>query len=117
MTELPPKSLKLLSLALCRGASEGEWHSAAIKAVAELRKEGIPVAFFEPSPQASNRKEERHYKSDPPYSGAVMPFGKFKGSMIRDLPDWYLDWLSKSIELRYPLSDLVANELSRRVAV
>ena len=27
-----------------------------------------------------------------------MPFGKFKGTCIEDLPDWYLDWLVDELD-------------------
>jgi len=32
-----------------------------------------------------------------------MPFGKFKGCYLDELPDDYLDWLRFEIELREPL--------------
>jgi len=109
MNELPPKSLKLLSLALCRSAAEGEWHSAAIKAVAELRKEGIPVAFFQPAPEAATRRQQTTS------AGQAMPFGKFKGQLISELPDWYMEWIVANMVLREPLASAINNEIERRV--
>jgi hypothetical protein len=104
--ELPPKAMKLLALALNDGATEGEWQAAAIKAVADMRKAGVPVAYFEPS-----KNQERGYR--PPSSGG-MPFGKFKGTPFADLPDWYLEWIKENLELREPLLSKINAEVARR---
>lgn len=42
-----------------------------------------------------------------------MPFGKYKGRRLRDLPDDYLDWLT-TIDLRPRLHAAVWNEIRRR---
>jgi hypothetical protein len=42
-----------------------------------------------------------------------MPFGKYRGIPIEDLPDDYLDSLS-TIDLRAPLQDAVEMESDRR---
>lgn len=39
-----------------------------------------------------------------------MPFGKFKGILLADLPDGYLEWLVGLGDLREPLSSAVADE-------
>lgn len=43
-----------------------------------------------------------------------MPFGKYKGRLLRDLPDWYLDWLCALDDLRNPLKDALEKESARR---
>lgn len=45
----------------------------------------------------------------------TMPFGKFKGQTLVNLPDDYDRWLA-SIELRDPLKTAVAQEAARRAA-
>jgi hypothetical protein len=48
-------------------------------------------------------------------SSVTMPFGKYKGVILEDLPDQYLAWLlSATIELREPLLGFVRNEAFRR---
>jgi hypothetical protein len=42
-----------------------------------------------------------------------MPFGRYRGMEIRDLPDEYFDWLL-SIDLREPLASAVDREASCR---
>lgn len=44
----------------------------------------------------------------------LMPFGKFKGDYIFNLPDNYLIWLQSKIELREPLKTHVVNEIEAR---
>lgn len=44
----------------------------------------------------------------------VMPFGKFKGVLIADLPDDYVRWLFEQVELREPLRSAVAADHCRR---
>lgn len=43
-----------------------------------------------------------------------MPFGKFKGLELADLPDEYLDWLMGLVDLRDPLRMGVEQEAQRR---
>ena len=40
----------------------------------------------------------------------TMPFGKFKGVLIADLPSDYLHWLFGEVKLREPLRTLIAEE-------
>jgi hypothetical protein len=42
-----------------------------------------------------------------------MPFGRFKGVLLADLPDDYLDWL-RGLALREPLRTAVAQEWRAR---
>ncbi len=44
-----------------------------------------------------------------------MPFGKFKGRELADLPDDYVSWLL-NIDLREPLASAIKREFSRRAA-
>jgi len=46
----------------------------------------------------------------PPY---VMPFGKYKGKCLHELPEDYVEWLG-TVELREPLKTLRAVEIERR---
>ena len=43
-----------------------------------------------------------------------MPFGKFKGMYIHDMPSDYLTWLSKLDYIREPLLSAIENELHAR---
>ena len=43
-----------------------------------------------------------------------MPFGRFKGLDVLDLPDDYLRWLLENIELREPLLSAVQREQGHR---
>ena len=50
----------------------------------------------------------------PVSGGALMPFGKFKGTPLEELPVDYLCWLAQ-LDLREPLRRAVVSELVRRV--
>jgi hypothetical protein len=43
-----------------------------------------------------------------------MPFGKFKGSELAELPDGYLSWLVENIDLWEPLRGRVLSEMEER---
>jgi len=43
-----------------------------------------------------------------------MPFGKYKGVLIADLPADYLRWLFEQVELREPLRSFIHNEYHAR---
>ena len=42
-----------------------------------------------------------------------MPFGKYRGELLEDLPFTYLDWLL-TLELREPLRSAIKTEFERR---
>lgn len=44
----------------------------------------------------------------------TMPFGKYKGVPLSDIPDEYLDWLRTRDDLRDPLLSALNEELARR---
>lgn len=46
----------------------------------------------------------------------TMPFGKYEGWELAELPDDYLSWLYTLDDLRYPLKGAVAAEVRRRSA-
>jgi hypothetical protein len=41
----------------------------------------------------------------------LMPFGKFKGVEVDDLPEWYIEWLYHECDLREPLLSEVRRSL------
>jgi len=45
-----------------------------------------------------------------------MPFGRFKGELIANLPNWYLNWVADLPDLREPLYSSVLAEVARRDA-
>lgn len=45
---------------------------------------------------------------------ARVPFGKFRGVLITELPDHYLEWLGCLSSLREPLRSAVQAEVERR---
>ncbi len=44
----------------------------------------------------------------------LMPFGKYRGWELEELPDSYLEWLISSVSLREPLLSAVHREISFR---
>jgi len=46
----------------------------------------------------------------------VIPFGKFRGLLVENLPDWYISWLADLPDLRDPLLSAVEQECERRFA-
>lgn len=50
----------------------------------------------------------------PGSSSVLMPFGKFKGTPLEELPADYLCWVAQ-LDLREPLRRAVVTELVRRV--
>ncbi len=45
----------------------------------------------------------------------TMPFGKYKGWLIEDLPQGYLEWLVDNVDLRPQLASQVRRELQLRL--
>jgi uncharacterized protein (DUF3820 family) len=44
----------------------------------------------------------------------AMPFGRFKGEPLGQVPDGYLQWLAKNVKLREPLLSAVGREFKER---
>jgi uncharacterized protein (DUF3820 family) len=51
----------------------------------------------------------------PFYDDIEMPFGRFKGEVLRHIPDWYLKWALNNFEfLDHELSDAIKDTLEDR---
>ncbi|HKQ34017.1 MAG TPA: DUF3820 family protein [Nitrospiraceae bacterium] len=50
------------------------------------------------------------------HPGPMMPFGKYRGTPLAELPNEYLVWLGGLDDLRPPLLKHVLYEMSRRLA-
>jgi Putative quorum-sensing-regulated virulence factor len=88
-----PRELKLLRLALCPGAARGEVETAAIKLVDSLRARGVKAEALSHPALAKRSCKSRLAKGD-----MRIPFGKFRGQPIRDVPMDYLEWVLASVE-------------------
>lgn len=51
----------------------------------------------------------------PPQQAPVMPFGKYKGTPLEELPSEYLLWLGCLQDLRQPLLGAILREMGRRI--
>lgn len=51
-----------------------------------------------------------------PSAGPIMPFGKYRGTPLVELPNEYLVWLGCLDDLRQPLLKHVLHEMGRRLA-
>lgn len=102
--------MKCLNLALNNSAPEGEWNAAAIRFCAILRSKGMTIeSTFGPRP-----KKSRKPKAKPSPPAGTMPFGKFKGHPLADLPDWYIDWLLEQDFVTEPLRADIEKEAETR---
>lgn len=78
--------MKLLRLALDKGAYEGEADNAAVMFIRKLRERNMTVEeLFGQASQTSPLKSK--------CGNEVMTFGKYKGEMIKDVPQNYLIWV------------------------
>lgn len=106
------KAMKCLNLALNEAATEGEWNAAAIRFCAILRKSGVEASsVFEGE---SGKRKSRDHKSNSNDDNPIMPFGKFKGVAICELPDWYLDWCLDQDFIKEPLRTKIEEESKTR---
>lgn len=48
-------------------------------------------------------------------TGPLLPFGKYRGTPLEDVPDEYLLWLGTLHDLRNPLLTHVLHEMARRL--
>jgi hypothetical protein len=108
---IPPKAVKILTLALDSAAHDGEWRNAAVMFVSILRTEGTQAAeLLAPSPRPTPQW------TPPPYSNPYevrMPFGLHKGKRLSSVPADYLRWLLGLKNLKPELRRAVEAELSK----
>lgn len=87
---------KILVLAMDRAASDGEIGLAALKLIELLRKR-YPSGYELIKDLEQIRVETRvRYINETrpdPYSNFIIPFGKYRGRKIKDVPVDYLLWL------------------------
>ena len=83
-----------MRLAINKGAASGESDNAAVMFVRELRKRSADIGEFTKSVTYS-----------PPYqpyqrqaTQNIMPFGKYKGEYLENIPVSYLVWVFKNCE-------------------
>jgi hypothetical protein len=57
---------------------------------------------------------DQHTKTNKNRSQVKMPFGKFRGIAVCDLPLSYLAWLSENVDLRQPLKAAIFAEIEDR---
>jgi hypothetical protein len=98
------RELKLLRLALCSGAHRGEVETAAIKLIDSLRARGVKVEEF------TQLAAPTHRKLDP--GEVVMPFGQYKGQLIREIPEHYLVWFCREVRTHPRLVRIIIKFLS-----
>jgi hypothetical protein len=124
---LPDKAIKLLRLALCDSAHEGERQNASIAFVSILKKNGISaesltVSGFgggqstygtKPHATSSNASStKRQDKEEAPVFN--MPFGKYKGQPISKVPSDYLYWMRDECTLGARVATALREEMERR---
>jgi hypothetical protein len=50
---------------------------------------------------------------DGPDEAVVMPFGKYKGRVVADIPEDYLEWFADNVKTKPALAEAVAKALGR----
>jgi len=78
--------MKLLRLALDRGAYEGEADNAAVMLIRKLRQRNVTADELLGQPQSSQSKYDGN-------GNEKMPFGKYRDEMIKNIPIDYLMWV------------------------
>ena len=114
MSDIPEKAVKCLNLALNSGATEGEWNAAAIRFVSILRSLKVGIECIIPKSPDTSRERKPTNRTKSADTFAKMPFGKFKGSAITDLPDWYVDWCLNQDFIKGKLRDEIEKEHKAR---
>jgi hypothetical protein len=92
---LTETELKVLRLALDPKAIQGEWESAARRLFALLRKRLVTADEFGLNGSAARAAIPR---MQPDYGLTVMPWGKHKGELFKDISPAYLKWALEWIE-------------------
>jgi hypothetical protein len=84
---------KLLRLALSPSAQGGEITTSAIKLINTLRARGVESSAIENALEGNGVTEDiAPVISKPDWGLIQMPWGKYKGSLLMDIPPSYLQW-------------------------
>lgn len=97
---LTPIEKKILVLAMDRSASDGEIGLAALKLI-ELLRRRYPSGheLIKDLEQIKFREEIRYVTvQHDPYGNFIMPFGKHKGTKLKDVPIDYLLWILENYD-------------------
>lgn len=102
--------MKLLRLALDKGAYPGESDNAAVMLVRKLRERNASAdeLFAQSNPKKSNNISV--------YGQWRMPFGKYKDELLMDIPTDYLLWVlqncrSIKLNLRHAIKNVIYGEM------
>lgn len=111
MTE---KEQKLLRLALCPSAADGEFQNAAVMLVKSWREAGATFeSLFGYELKNKTPPREPHQQSRPYV--LVFRFGKNKGVPLSSVDTGYLEWALKTLfRLSPDLKAAIKSELARR---
>jgi len=83
--------MKLLCLALDKGAYEGEADNAAVMFIRKLRERNVSAEELIKQP------ETEQYSDDIIFYGKIkMPFGQYKDEMLMNIPIDYLIWVLRN---------------------
>jgi hypothetical protein len=97
---LTDKERKLILLALDRAASPGETDNAAVALVRSFKarfRDGYKVLDeLESKGFSPTARSRTNYVVD--YGETVLPFGKYRGQELRDVPPDYLLWVLRNFE-------------------
>ena len=100
--------IKLLTLALDKGAYAAEAESAAVMLIRKLRARNATVDEFKDQqyPAAISSSAET-------YGYVRMPFGKYKGLPLADIPTDYLVWVLENCDnVTFNLRTAIINQVN-----
>lgn len=101
LAKLNTSQKKMLALALDPAAEEGEWRNAAVMLVKSLRTGGADP--HQDDTDTGVGLARLHARA----MLFVMPFGMYRGTLLKDLDLSYLDWLHNKATLKEPLKSYV----------
>jgi len=84
---------QLLTLALDKGAQPGEIKNSALILINKLRNRGATVDEFAVALNPDNDYDNSEINTVDKYGTLRMPFGKYEGKMLLDIPENYLIWV------------------------
>jgi hypothetical protein len=110
--------MKLLRLALDKGAYEGEAENAAVMLIRKLRNRNVNAdELFKQTSSAYNstRAEYSNRNTVTEYGNAIMTFGKHINKPIKEIPINYLTWAYNNCRnmedsLRYAIHKYITEE-------